>query len=334
MENVVRDPIDMRLLSDWQRDLPLVSRPFSVLATDLGVSEVDVIERLKFLKQSGAVSRVGGIVRPNIIGASTLAAVAAPSLQVEEIAAVIGNEAGVNHLYLRENKVNLWFVITGPNSDHVSSTLARIERCIGKPVFDLRLERSYHIDLGFPLDARSAKFQESVDAQEQSVEFELRDGDAQLAQALTQGLQLEERPFRSLSIKLDRSEADVILRLKQLCAAKVVKRLGVIVRHRAVGWRSNAMIVWDVADESVDQVGAALAPVPGITLCYRRTRVEHDWPFNLYCMVHAKTRADALQIITSACEIAGLQDCPRQILFSTHCFKQTGALLISPMEAA
>ena len=328
------DSIDMRLLGDWQRDLPLVPRPFANLAAHLETREADVINRLKGLCRSGAVSRVGGVVRPNVIGASTLAAMAASDLQVEEIAAVIGEEPGVNHSYLRENKLNLWFVATGPDRDHVTQSLARISKRTGRRVFDFRLERSYHIDLGFPLDGRGAKYCEAIDAPTRCATFERRQGDALLIQALTHGLPLEPEPFCSIAEALGRSEASVIARLTQLRAAEVITRLGVIVRHRALGWRSNAMVVWDVSPDGIDRAGATLAAIPGVNLCYRRTRVEGDWPYNLYCMVHAKARANALKIITQASEAARLTDCPRQILFSSRCFKQTGAMLTAPKEAA
>lgn len=334
MTDMARDSIDMKLLGAWQRDLPLVPRPFAVLAAHLETSEPDVINRLKRLCRSGAVSRVGGVVRPNVIGASTLAAMAAPDLQVEEIAAVIGEEPGVNHSYLRENKQNLWFVVTGPDRDHVTQSLARISKRAGRRVFDLRLERSYHIDLGFPLDGWGAKHCEAIDAPARCAAFEPRQGDAQLMQALTHGLPLGPYPFRSIAEALGRSEANVIARLTQLRAAEVITRLGVIVRHRALGWRSNAMVVWDVSPDGIDRAGATLAAIPGVNLCYRRTRLKGEWPYNLYCMVHAKARADALKIITLASEAARLTDCPRQILFSSRCFKQTGAMLTAPKEAA
>ncbi len=329
-----RDSIDMRLLGDWQRDLPLVPRPFAVLAAHLETGEADVINRLKGLCQSGAVSRVGGVARPNVIGASTLAAMAATDLQVEEIAAVIGEEPGVNHSYLRENKLNLWFVATGPDRDHVKQTLARISKRTAQRVFDFRLERSYHIDLGFPLDGRGAKYCGAIDAPTRCATFEPRQGDAPLIQALTHGLPLAPEPFRLIAEGLGRSETSVIARLAQLRAAEVIMRVGVIVRHRALGWRSNAMVVWDVSPDGIDRAGTALAAIPGINLCYRRTRFEGDWPYNLYCLVHAKARGDALKIITQASEAARLTECPRQILFSSRCFKQTGAMLTVPKEAA
>ena len=99
-----------------------------------------------------AGDRVGATIRPNTAGASTLAAVAAPDWRVEEVAAIVGAEPGVNHSYLRENDWNIWFVATGPDRDHVAATLNRIEAATGLAVLDLPLVRPYHIDLGFALD--------------------------------------------------------------------------------------------------------------------------------------------------------------------------------------
>ncbi len=334
MTDLKIDKLDKGLLGKWQRDLPLVSRPFAVLAKSLGISQADVIARLERLCEIGAISRVGAIVRPNIIGASTLAAMSVPEKEIEECADIISKERGVNHSYLRENKMNFWFVATGPDRNHVTRSLAKIEKSTGKRVLDLPLERSYHIDLGFPLDDYGLKFRESTDAQSRSASFQLLPGDNQLVQTLTQGLPLAEQPFHLIAKDLLKTEKEVISRLKQLCDAQIIKRIGVIVRHRALGWRSNAMVVWDVPTDEIDYAGAALASVPGINLCYRRTRLERDWPYNLYCMVHAKKRAEALEIINKAVQTANLFNFERQILFSTRCFKQIGALVATPLEAA
>lgn len=334
MDGTAQNPINMKLLNDWQRDFPLVSRPFLVIAEKLGVSEADVITRLKRLAEKGAISRVGGVVRPNVLGASTLAATSVPALDVEKAAHIIGNETGVNHLYLRENKINLWFVATGPNRAHVSSTLQRIERQLARRVLDLTLERAYHIDLSFPLDRFGRKIHEAENAQEKSSAFELQEDDPKLVQALTRGLELKERPYQQIATDLDQPESDVLLRLRRLISANIVKRMGVIVRHRALGWRSNAMVVWNIDEAVTDRVGHTLAGLPGITLCYRRKRAQPDWPYNLYCMVHARARSEAFDVIAATEEISELKSCPREILFSTRCFKQTGALFVPAKEAA
>lgn len=329
------DHLICNLLEDWQRDLPLVPRPFAVIAERLGTTEPNVLAELKGLKASGAITRVGGVVRPNTLGASTLAAVAAPEFRTDEIAALLSREPGVNHVYLRENDLNIWFVVTGPDRAYVDAALARVSRATALRVLDFRLEQAYHIDLGFALTAHAvAVRQTSLSQIGREDGFAIEPGDRPLVQALTDGLPLVATPFGELADQLGRSEVEVIDRLRRLVANGIVPRIGVIVRHRAIGWRSNAMVVWDVAATDVDQIGAALAMRPGINLCYRRTRYAREWPYNLYCMVHARTRDEALGLLDGAATAAGLGGVPRQILFSLRCFKQTGALVTTPRVAA
>jgi DNA-binding Lrp family transcriptional regulator len=125
---------------------------------------------------------------------------------------------------------------------------------------------------------------------------------------------------------MDRSESEVLARIEALCKAGIVTRLGVIVRHRGLGWTSNAMAVWDVAPENILAAGKRLAALPGITLCYQR-RTEDVWPYALYTMVHAKSRTAALAVIQAAAALPELSGVARKVLFSTHCYKQTGAWL-------
>lgn len=334
MHEPARDEIEEQLLECWQRDLPLVPRPFAVIAGRLGVSEQEIIVRLDGLRASGVIARVGGVVRPNTLGASTLAAIAAPEFQTAEVAALLTEEPGVNHVYLRENDWNLWFVVTGPERGYVDHVLQRIARRAGRAVLDLRLERAYHIDLGFALSGRAIERHAPAAPDAGLPGFAPHPGDRALVQFLTDGLPLTSRPFRAVAAALDRGEDEIIERLRLLTATGIVPRLGVIVRHRALGWRSNAMVVWDVAYGDIDRAGAALAGVPAINLCYRRTRYPREWPFNLYCMVHARSRGEAVAEIEDASRTAALGDCPRQILFSLRCFKQTGAMLALPKEAA
>ncbi len=327
--------LDTCLIDDWQRGLPIVERPFAVIAEKCSASEADVIARLQALQASGVIARVGAVVRPNTLGASTLAAVSVPDLEVDRAAAMMVAEPGINHVYLRENDWNIWFVATGPDRAAVDAALARVAQRTGRTVLDLRLERPYHIDLGFALSGprRTQRHLDLVADGQQAhalAKFEPRDGDAALVQQLTTGLALVRRPFAALARALGRDEADVLDRIRQLAAAGILPRIGAIVRHRALGWRSNAMVVWDVPEDEIDRAGASLAQVPGVNLCYRRRRYPHEWPFNLYCMIHAKTREEALETLARASTAAGLDASPRQILFSLRCFKQTGAMVAAP----
>lgn len=335
MVETVGATLEDRLLEDWQRGFPLVQRPFAHIAEDLGCREADVLAGLQTLRDRGVISRVGGVIKPNTLGASTLAAMSVPDLQANTVAEQLTKEPGINHVYLRENDWNLWYVVTGPDRTYIDTVLARIAQHTGYRVLDLRLERPFHIDLGFALNAGTPRYQRhEILRPAERLHFREQPGDRELLQILTQGLPLVKQPFQQVANQLSRSEDDVIERLKTLTRIGIVPRMGVIVRHRALGWRSNAMVVFDVAGHDIERAGVALAATPGINLCYRRTRYEGAWPFNLYCMVHAKSRDDALMILQGGMAAAGLADVPRKILFSLLCYKQTGAMLSHPKEAA
>ncbi|MBI5752237.1 MAG: AsnC family transcriptional regulator [Hydrogenophilales bacterium] len=143
--------IDQRLLNDYQRGFPLSAAPYADIAHELGITEDEVIARLQALKASGAISRVGAVVRPNTIGVSTLAAIEAPAEELERIAAIVSAFPEVNHNYEREHAINLWFVITARNALHRAQVLADIAAQTGYAVHSFPLERDFHIDLGFEL---------------------------------------------------------------------------------------------------------------------------------------------------------------------------------------
>jgi DNA-binding Lrp family transcriptional regulator len=139
------------LLNEYQRGFPLCSSPFALIAEQQGVTEKDVIRTLDSLQQRGLVSRVGPVFAPLRAGASTLAALSVPDGELKRVADCVSRYEEVNHNYEREHDFNLWFVVTAPDQAHVQRVLEAIEAETGLPVLDLPLERSFYIDLGFPL---------------------------------------------------------------------------------------------------------------------------------------------------------------------------------------
>ncbi|TNF19585.1 MAG: Lrp/AsnC family transcriptional regulator [Rhodobacteraceae bacterium] len=321
----VTDPVDAALLNDWQRDFPILHAPFAVLAEKLGVTEAEVLERLARMRAAGRITRVGATCAPNTVSASTLAALQAGPEELDEVAGIVGQEPGVNHSYLREDAWNLWFVATGPDRRHVDRTLARISKRTDRQVLDLRLVRPFNVDLGFHMNGKAGPVPERRPADPSAI----REGDRDILQCLTRGLPLEAHPYAAMGRFLERSEDEVLARVAALQAAGVIARLGVIVRHRALGWTSNAMCVWDVSHETAGAVGPVLARVPGVTLCYERRPVEGVWPYRLYNMIHARSRPDAKATLALVRALPELKSAPHKVLFSTRCFKQTGAMITS-----
>ena len=139
------------------------------------------------------------------------------------------------------------------------------------------------------------------------------------------GLPLVSAPYAEVARRLGVDEAIVIDELRKLVDGGVIKRMGIVVRHQELGYRANAMVVWDVPDERVDDCGQRLAALPFVTLSYRRPRRLPRWPYNLYCMIHGKSRGEVVSQIALANQRAGLAGLPRAVLFSRRRFKQRGA---------
>lgn len=157
--------------------------------------------------------------------------------------------------------------------------------------------------------------------------------DSLLLAAIEDGLPLESRPYARVAERLGATEEAVIGRLASLRQQGVIRRFGVIVRHRELGYTANAMTVWDVPDEQVAQTGRRVAEMTGVTLCYRRPRHEPDWPYNLFCMVHGRDRKTVEDAVERITRCAGLVGRPRAILFSRRRFKQRGARY-APVQAS
>jgi DNA-binding Lrp family transcriptional regulator len=160
------------------------------------------------------------------------------------------------------------------------------------------------------------------------------DRDRRLIAALSEGLPLVPKPYAALAEKVGLSEGEVIDGLKGLLGDGVIRRFGVVVRHHELGYRANAMVVWDVADEEIGDAGRRLAALPFVTLCYRRPRRLPAWPYNLFCMIHGRDRGEVEDLIERAAREADLGAAPREVLFSRRRFKQRGARYPLPKGAA
>ena len=86
--------LEFRLLNDYQRGFPLVPRPFAAMARDLGSDEETVLAALADLSRQEVVSRVGAVLAPGRVGASTLAALRAPLARLEAVAAQVSARPG------------------------------------------------------------------------------------------------------------------------------------------------------------------------------------------------------------------------------------------------
>lgn len=152
--------------------------------------------------------------------------------------------------------------------------------------------------------------------------------DMKLIAAIQGGLPLVAEPYEEIGRSVGMTEAEVITRLQELLAAGFIRRLGVVVRHHELGYQANAMTVWDIPDDQVDEIARRMTATGLVTLCYRRPR-RPGWPYNLFCMIHGKSRDEALNKIDTLWYMCDLKGIPNEVLFSTRRFKQRGARYVA-----
>ena len=150
--------------------------------------------------------------------------------------------------------------------------------------------------------------------------------DLELILAIQQGLPLVSRPYAAIADSLGLNEQQVIERLYYLKQERLIKRLGVIVNHRKLGYIANAMVVFDIPDELSRKIGQHIGQFDFVNLCYRRPRHAEVWPYNLFCMIHGKSRETVLQQLDHLIQHCQLESYAYDVLFSQRCFKQRGAI--------
>lgn len=314
------------LMHHVQRHFPLHPRPYDYLAQLFEVSEQEVLATLGALKDDGLITRVGPVFEHRLVGASSLVAQAIAPDQLDRVAAIVSGFDCVNHNYSRENPLNLWFVVTAANARELQHNLAAIEAATGYPLLALPMERAYHIDLGFDLLDEPIRLRPWHRVLWPVTEPLSDARQRQLRAAIEQGIPLAPAPWRLLAEALGISSDQVRNQLANWLESGVIKRLGLVVNHHRLGFVHNAMVVWNVADEQADAAGQMIAATGLVSLCYRRRRAP-GWPNNLYCMIHSRSRQQALQRIDFLRELPGLST--PTVLFCAKQYKQKGGSFVA-----
>lgn len=148
--------------------------------------------------------------------------------------------------------------------------------------------------------------------------------DRRIIRATQAGLPLTPRPYHDLADELGLDPQELMARLNALLDSGVIRRIGVVPNHYRLGYRANGMTVWDVPDEVVDKVGARIGALPAVSHCYRRPRQGSEWPYNLFAMVHGRSRAEVEREAEHIAELLGPHDRGHTVLYSTRILKKTG----------
>jgi DNA-binding Lrp family transcriptional regulator len=148
--------------------------------------------------------------------------------------------------------------------------------------------------------------------------------DRSIIEATQAGIPLTPAPYKAIAEQICTSPERVMERMRDMLDSGVIRRIGIIPNHFALGWKFNGMTVWDVADEHIDELGTRVGNLDFVTHCYRRPRFMPEWPYNLFAMIHAKSRDEADQKIGQIATLLGAHCRGHSTLFSTRILKKTG----------
>ncbi len=143
--------------------------------------------------------------------------------------------------------------------------------------------------------------------------------DREIINALSGDISGSREPYREIAERLGIAENELLARIRGYEKTRMLRRMGAMIAHRVAGVDANGMIVWDVPDDRIEEIGAMLASAPEVTHCYARPR-HPEWPYTLYTMVHGRTRDECRRVADRLSAETGVKQ--YKVVFSTREFKK------------
>ena len=317
------DNIDKQILNDIQWTFPLVERPFLELAKEYHISEEQIIERIKKLKDIGIIRQISAIFDTRKLGyKSALVAFAVKENKIDDVANEINKHPGVSHNYERNHEYNLWFTLAVPPYGDMKVDLEKMALLDGVLKYRvLPTLKMYKIGVKLDMvndDPEKPNPSDDVKNLETKAE-KISELDREYIRQLQKDIEIVKEPFKIITENLGISSIDLFNKIKEYEKIGIMRRFAAILRHRQAGFTANGMIVWKIPEEKVDEKGLKIASFPQVSHCYRRP-VYPDWEFNLFSMIHARTIEAAEKIAKEISSVIGIDN--YKILFSSREFKK------------
>lgn len=151
--------------------------------------------------------------------------------------------------------------------------------------------------------------------------------DRQIIVATQSGLPRVARPYHAIAAQLGMAAEEVMHRMQRMLETGVIRRIGAVPNHYALGYRANGMSVWDVPDERVRELGQKIGALDAVSHCYHRPRHLPVWPYNLFAMVHGRDRDEVEAKVRIIADLLETADRGHTVLYSTRILKKTGLRL-------
>ncbi|MGI8747175.1 MAG: siroheme decarboxylase subunit alpha, partial [Deinococcus sp.] len=271
------------LLNRIQKDIPIVLRPYEVLGADVGLSEGEVLEILREVKEGGVLRQVSAIFDTRTLGyQSSLVAAVYDDDSLDAGAEVINGHPGVSHNYRRNHSFNLWYTIAVPPESDLEAHVQRLHELSGARL--TRLMPTLHLfKIGVEFDmtgaeAWNAKSRPQYTSEQRNIGYPVTELDRRFVLEFQKDLPVTEEPYADACAALGLGIEDVAAHAARMKAAGALRRVSAVFRHQSAGFRFNAMGVWAVPEAEVQEVGARMASFNAVSHCYLRPTYP-EWPY-------------------------------------------------------
>ncbi len=310
------DDLDRELLNAVQWDFPIVERPYAAIGERLGIDEAEVRERIATVKAAGVLRQLSAIFDTRALGySSALVAAKIDPTTIDEAAEALNAHPGISHNYKRNHDYNLWYTLAVPPGEDFDAHLDVLHRQSGASV-TRKLPTLKLYKIGVKLDmtgntaanAKAEVLEHERPERRPDMEIpELSDLDRRTIEVVQEDLSLGEFPFADYGDQIGISGAEVIEQLRRFKERKWMRRFAAVMNHRTAGYKANAMGVWAVPEENLDEIGPAMAGFAAVSHCYRRPTYD-DWPYTVFTMVHGRSARDCEATIEAISDETGVDE--------------------------
>ena len=324
------DELNRQFINRYQGNFPLEERPFSRVASDLGIDSDELLSRIQALLDEGLLSRFGPLYDAASMGGSiTLAALSVPQENFESVTQIVNALPEVAHNYQREHRLNMWFVVATETLERLQQALDRIEQEANLPVYNFPKLQTFYLGLWLHLDDAGHVTTVPVPGPLKQGGMIIDEIDRSIVQHSQAGLPLVDEPYAALANSCGSDTQTVIERMQRMLDSGVIRRIGAIPNHYRLGLHANGMSVWDVVDDRLLELGSRVGRLEFVSHCYERPRHLPTWPYNLFAMIHGHDRDEVMQKVEQVGSLLGADCRQHDVLFSSRILKKTGLRLVA-----
>ena len=313
--------LNSSILYKMQSSFPLTQKPFLEISKEFNISEDEVIKRIKELKNQSIIRQTSAIFDTKRLGyKSSLVAFKVAPNDIERAVEIINSHPGVSHNYLREHDFNIWFTLAvEPDSIFglektvdVLKKESRAQEAIVLPTLKM-------FKISVKMDTAGKATKKEKLKKHKFKDIRLTPQDIEIIKEMQKDIEIVSEPFKRVVDRLNITYEELFARVKELQEAGVMRRFATILNHRKAGFNANAMSVWEAPEDRGEELGRKLASFSAVSHCYLRPSYP-NWKYNLFAMVHAKTKEESDALIEEMAKETGLTNYTK--LYSTKEFKK------------